>query len=307
MKKIGSLFAVVGLLVALVTFSTSLPVSATGTPEGLCGEKQLFDLVAGQTIPVGKITVANDGDTLYVVYRTNSLENWYLTEAHLYVLTSEPTGRLTPGQAPYKWEGTGGPVDTYIFEVPLDVECGTTLWIQAHASVVKIVDGQVVQSETAYGGTIHDGSPWYGNIEYTVQCCEDESCYEFVDETAWAAGNRYVTRGNWATYAPYVSDSTVTLYAGQTMAAGTVHFSAPDDGDVTITINLSGDWEFAPVSENVKIQDYASAPSGNPSPGLFEHKGTASGTYFSIVVPENNFYGVHADVGYWIETVCPVE
>jgi hypothetical protein len=104
-----------------------------------------------------------------------------------------------------------------------------------------------------------------------------------------------------------VPNSTVTLYAGQTMDAGTVHFSAAVDGEVTITINLTGDWEFAPVSENVKIQDYTFAPSGNPAPGRFAHKGTASGTFFSIVVPENNFYGVHADVGYWMETDCPAE
>jgi hypothetical protein len=126
------------------------------------------------------------------------------------------------------------------------------------------------------------------------------------DETAWAYGSRYTDQGNWATYTPYVSGSTVILYAGQTMNAGTVQFSAVSGGTVTITITLASGWRFAPVPENVKIQDYATAPSGNPSPGLFDWKGTAdSGSNtFSIVVPANNYYGVHVDVQHRVP--CPM-
>ena len=125
---------------------------------------------------------------------------------------------------------------------------------------------------------------------------EPMECWK--DETAWAYGPRYTSRGNWATYTPYVPNSTVTLYAGQNMNAGTVHFSAVSDGEVTITITLASGWRFAPVPENVKIQDYATAPSGNPSPGRFKWKGTAdSGSNtFSIKVRENAYYGVHVDV-----------
>jgi len=117
------------------------------------------------------------------------------------------------------------------------------------------------------------------------------------DETAWADGHRYVRTGNWATFTSYSgSAKTVTLFAGQTMNAGTVAFSAPVDGMVDITISLASDWRFAIVDENVKIQDYASSPSGNPSPGGFAHKGTASENPFTIKVPVNNVYGVHVDV-----------
>ena len=136
-------------------------------------------------------------------------------------------------------------------------------------------------------------------------------CYEFEGETAWAAnGNyplelRYTPRGNWATYVAYGGEAkTVTLFAGKTINVGTVEFSAPADGIVTITITLTGDWVFEDVSENVKIQDYAKKPSGNPAPGLFAHKATASDSPFSIDVPENNFYGVHVNVGYWVEISC---
>jgi hypothetical protein len=85
-----------------------------------------------------------------------------------YVLNTEPTERLTPGQAPYKNDTLPDGTQSYTFTVPLDDlefgACGETLWLQAHAAVVQIVDGQVVQEETAYGGTVTkppQGS-WYG-------------------------------------------------------------------------------------------------------------------------------------------------
>jgi hypothetical protein len=123
-------------------------------------------------------------------------------------------------------------------------------------------------------------------------------------ETAWAADglNTPGTRpynegsGNWATYVAYFGEEkTVTMYAGQTQDVGTVTFSAPSGGMVRITINLTGGWEFE-AGSIVAVQDYNSAPSGNPSPGLFDHKKPASGISVFIDVPQNNFYGVHAVV-----------
>lgn len=125
----------------------------------------------------------------------------------------------------------------------------------------------------------------------------------WIGETAWAAGNRYVAKGNWATYVQYDDEGlTVDLLAGQTMEAGTVAFSAAAGGEVTITITLNDGWRFKDVDENVKIQDYADAPSGNPAPGKFDHKfdaDSAEGTWEGTV-PENNFYGVHVEVE-WLD------
>jgi hypothetical protein len=119
----------------------------------------------------------------------------------------------------------------------------------------------------------------------------------FKGEGGWAAGTRYTQKGNWATYSTYTAGREVTLYAGQTMAAGSVAFSAVDgDGKVTITITLNPGWFFNEVSGNVKIQDYATAPSGNPSPGRFTSKGYATKSPFSIKVPSNKFYGVYVDL-----------
>jgi hypothetical protein len=141
-------------------------------------------------------------------------------------------------------------------------------------------------------------------------------CY--TDETAWGAGGRYVTRGNWATYTEYSGTAKyVTLFAGQTYNAGTVYFSDPDpsDGTVTITVALNPKFRFAlnPVGENpdgspiydnyLKAQDYSAKPNENPSPGLFMWKEVEQGQQGEIKVPNNRYYGVHVDVER--EISCP--
>ncbi len=119
---------------------------------------------------------------------------------------------------------------------------------------------------------------------------------EGKDETAWSDGDRYVKRGNWATYTAYNGvEKTVTLFAGQTYDIGTVTFSAPINGFVTITINLNEFGAFQNTKENVKIEGYTKAPNKNPAPGKFSYKGHAEGSTYEIVVPSYNFYGVHVD------------
>ena len=279
----------------------------------ICGEPEVFTLWGGKTIDVGTVTVSNDEDNLYVKYETTG--DWFLKEVQLYVECDEPTERLVPGQAPYK-SGDISYTTSYKFTVPLaEVECEltcdeTTLWLQAHAAVAEIVDNEEVDSQTAYGGDINpNASPWYGNIEYTVQCCDIdiEECYEFEGETAWADGARYVAKGNWAMYVAYDGNAkTVNLIAGQLYDVGDVTFSAQVDGEVEICIELDEGWEFEDVDENVKVQDYAEKPTGNPSPGLFAYKMTANGEN-CITVPVNNFYGVHVNVGQWVEVECPTD
>lgn len=122
--------------------------------------------------------------------------------------------------------------------------------------------------------------------------CEEVECSA---ETAWAFGPRYVTRGNWATYTPYVANSTVAIFAGQTTNIGTAHFSAVVNGEVTITINLTNGWAFNDVPSALKIQGYAVAPSGNPAPGQFTHHFESVGSSESVTVPAANYYGVHID------------
>lgn len=303
-----------GLLALMMVFGlTFRPAtqSASAQVSEACGEPSVFTLWAGKTIDAGTITVSNDAENLYVVYQISG--EWKLAETHLYIASEPFVERLPPGQAPYKWESGEDPVTStsFTFTVPLeDVDCGSVLYLQAHAALIMYDEnGEPIQEETGYGGDITepDQGAWFGNITYVVVCCDNppETC--FAEETAWAAGTRYVSKGNWATYTSYSGVAQeVILFAGQTMTAGTVAFSAPDNGQVTITITLAEGWFFQEVAENLKIQDYAVAPSGNPSPGLFAWKATAPGSPFSIGVPQNNFYGVHVDVMREVACLTPV-
>ena len=137
---------------------------------------------------------------------------------------------------------------------------------------------------------------------YNLVECEEPPVCDWIGETAWAAGTRYTTRGNWATFSNVAAlKDGVKLYAGQTMEAGTVKWVA---GEIVITLNEG--WRFEDVEENVKIQGYNTPPSGNPAPGLFETKGYAdpdNNTFTIPVKPSScttcaryQFYGVHVNV-----------
>jgi hypothetical protein len=160
------------------------------------------------------------------------------------------------------------------------------------------------------------GNPQHFFISYTkYEICEDEC--EWIGETAWADGTRYVEQGNWATYTTYEADANVTLWAGQDMDAGTVHFSEADASEqITITIVLNEGWRLKPgewewdedleeevwvdEEESVKIQGYGDAPSGNPDPGQFT---TYKGTELTVTIDAYDFYGVHLDVEYCADDV----
>lgn len=157
-----------------------------------------------------------------------------------------------------------------------------------------------------YTYTVDNWAYLNGNLNLKDSATVEVACYlKFYGETAWAANGNIPLElpypgANWATYVAY-APKTVTLFAGQTMPAGTVTFSAPVDEEVTITINLTGAWLFDPFKTvTLHVQDYALAPTdSNPAPGQFAYSAACTGKVCTIVVPANKFYGVHANVGYW--------
>jgi len=262
-----------------------------------CGEPHVSTLFAGQHMDAGTLTVGNDSEFVYVTYTTSG--EWLLQEVHLYVgslgdMPLNKSGNPQIGRFPVK-ETFSSLSSSFSATFPIAMldECFS---VAAHAVVVKLVDGEVVANETAWAdGDRISGGSWAMYFNYCVAEClvEDLTC---TSETAWADGLRYVQQGNWATYTPYEgSFKQVALFAGQDINIGLVTFSAPVNGMVTISIDLNSNGGFQNVAENVKIQDYEYAPMGNPSIGLFDYKGTATGYSFSIEVPFNNFYGVHVD------------
>jgi hypothetical protein len=136
------------------------------------------------------------------------------------------------------------------------------------------------------------------NKSSRLKCTCVEDC---TYETAWAAGQRYTPRGNWATYTPNPGlEACVVIYAGQDMYAGQVCFEEGDPGYYLLVIHLSRCWFLQDVNEPIKIQGYDVAPSGNPAPGKFiTYKG--SGTQinvakYEVTVPIFNYYGIHLDL-----------
>jgi len=155
---------------AMAMLAKDLPASIPAEIKGIsdtCNSKT-YALMAGKTTNVGTVVVSNDLNFLYVTYNTTG--DWDLSEVQLYVRDSEPMERLTPGAAPYKSGTLPAGTTSYTFTIPFgeSLECGSLIWLQAHASV---------DTETAYGGTIvpkpEEGS-WYGNISYIIECCEQE-------------------------------------------------------------------------------------------------------------------------------------
>lgn len=195
------------------------------------------------------------------------------------------------------------PVETVI--VKASTKANLFFYVPAAFSdtgLYSVIKDQAVYDES---GNLITPAKYYEISHVTFCYNEPDMCYE--EETAWAEGARYVKKGNWAMYVDYYGvEKTVELIADYTnyVHAGTVTFSAPVDGKVTITVNLTGgaifyyDLNDPLYDDNLKVQDYAKAPTKTPAPGLFAWK-THIATYEttgSIVVPVNNFYGVHLDI-----------
>lgn len=260
-------------------------------------------LMAGQSLEVGDVYVVNTREKLYVGYLSTG--DWKISTIHLYVgacnsLPVDGAGNLAPENFPHKVEFTSLQ-NFYYVEIPLSLLPEGCVCIAAHADVVKVVGGEIVQRETAFGEGTTVGNNWFMKFDYCIAICEPpvEVCYN--DETAWAAGTRYVTKGNWATYTPYVANTTVNIYAGQNYLVGTATFSEVVDGKVTITLAALNGAKLQDVAESVKIQGYATPPPAkNPAPGQFTtYKGNAT----TITVDAYAYYGLHFDVQRVVD--CP--
>jgi hypothetical protein len=136
---------------------------------------------------------------------------------------------------------------------------------------------------------------WTGKTDNKFFSFTPACCIHCNDETAWSFGNRYVARGNWATYTPYSGTAkSVILYAAQFMEAGKVYFT-PSGNNVNIFIELNEGWSLSEDVEPVKIQGYNDAPIVSPVPGNFI---TYKGSSLNINAAIYNYYGIHLDLRY---------
>lgn len=133
--------------------------------EDYCGDALSVNLIAGQNEDIGEVKVANDGEYLYVEFV--AVAPWVLVETHVAVYTDfadipqTKKGNPKVGQFAYDINSV----------IPLDCSWDN-LYIAAHAVVEKIVDGEVVQAETAWGeGPEFPGKSWAMYFTFTVQDC----------------------------------------------------------------------------------------------------------------------------------------
>jgi len=135
------------LSLALMLF----PTLAAANGPYVQGEITSKTLWAGQHMDAGTVTVGIDGSDLCVTFDTDS--GWLMLETHLYIGPAAPT-RSAPGRFPYSHEDLGGTdSDQYCIALSeIGAGCGGTVYIAAHAELVKI------------GGTGCGSPQWASNV-----------------------------------------------------------------------------------------------------------------------------------------------
>lgn len=169
--------------------------------------EMVYPLTAGQTIPVGTMTVWNDSNNLYVHY-TITDTCWTFGTLHLWVgtdTTNVPAaagGNPIPGQFPFSFDATGS--TDYTFTIPFgsisapDVvfQCGLKLYVFAHAEVANTCNST---TETAWGGDVFRApgrGKWYYYGTYSICCDFPPPPAEFICKTAFAKGGWVFVTGS---------------------------------------------------------------------------------------------------------------
>ena len=143
-----------------------------------CGGIHTSQLMAGQNIPMGTLSWANDATNFYVTYTTNP--DWYMSEVHLYVgaLNKIPKagGNPPPGQFPISTVFSSSTLSqsiTYTIPISSALSAGGFA-VAAHASVLQVdIDGDVVGKETAWasGPKIPGAKNWSMYVSATLGDC----------------------------------------------------------------------------------------------------------------------------------------
>jgi hypothetical protein len=143
-------------------------------PPSIC-DSTAVNLIAGQYMDAGKVIVKNNSDTLFVTYVTSG--DWKISEIHLYVgpkseLPANKKGNPKVGHFPT--QDTFYPMVTTVTYKFLLENLDDCFYIAAHAVVKKVVDGQILDSQTAWGDgfRIIDKGNWAMYFEYCPGVCE---------------------------------------------------------------------------------------------------------------------------------------
>lgn len=171
-----------------------------------CGDPLVIDLLAGQTIASGTVTVSNDENTTCITYETSG--DWVILETHLHIADSKEgipqTRKGNPKVGNFDYGDTfsqGVTSAEYCFNTQdLLADIGSSdecFVLAAHAVVARVDnDGNVIQTETAWGNgdRFTDKGSWATLFDYCVQPCDEEPPGPGDDcETAFAYSDEYGT------------------------------------------------------------------------------------------------------------------
>jgi hypothetical protein len=154
------------------------PVSSLGPAYLYCGGIHTVQLLAGQNIPMGTLTYANDAQNFYVTYTTDP--DWFMSEVHLYVgplaLMPKAGGNPPPGKFPISTTFTASTLSqTVSYTIPLtSLLLSGGFAVAAHASVLQVdTDGDVVGKETAWasGPKVPGAKNWSMYVPVYLDYC----------------------------------------------------------------------------------------------------------------------------------------
>ncbi len=203
-----------GLAMAVLMFTGVQAQAQIST--STCGDK-VYDLTAGQTIKVGKVSVSNDAEKLYVTYSLTypgavfgTLHAW--AGSDLTLVSMNKNGVPIPGDFPFKsgtdpYPSSAG-LTSYTFAIPFqfinaaglpsidpssgNVTCNPlNLYVVTHAEVNIDTNGDGVadRKETAFGGSTSGGTSnrWWFYDSYAI-CCDFGGGVPCMTETAFGKG-----------------------------------------------------------------------------------------------------------------------
>jgi len=136
---------------------------------------------------------------------------------------------------------------------------------------------------------------------YNLVECEEEECYEYHEETAWAG-----IAGDGAAWWFYIvideEGGEYPIYAGQELVIGAYVII---DADGILTIELGDNLMLQEVNEAVKIQGYSTIPTRRPNAGRFTtYKGDLP-VYGDVDVSDYNYVAIHLDALVKVLVDCP--
>ncbi len=160
-----------------------------------CNTATSIDLIAGQTINAGKITLFNDGINLTVTFSTTG--GWVLDETHLFAgdcAYIPLNSSCNPQFGLFPFNNTHSPSATsFTYQIPV-TSLDSCFCFVAHASVSQVnTTGDIITSETAIGVGPNDlpGNRWGWFSVFCPDNCSPDSC--LIE----AGDFRTQTQGGW--------------------------------------------------------------------------------------------------------------